>query len=208
MGEPAPAYALLRCPPDRIRCACSEHDDDEQGGNGDRVGPARPEVHPSIVIARAMARGHPIARAIARRRRRSFLWERRRSRRISMFAPPICRRRWRNNAFPFRQIRRRRRQPSEHRRERSEQSNRARRAREAPKKVGGCRPSRYAKRAPVDQHPPGSRPQPSHSKRDRLESPSTAGLAPKGRLTYLEHCGKCATTNSRRTMSDSLRRPT
>jgi hypothetical protein len=33
-----------------------------------------------------------------------------------MFAP-ICRRRWRNNAFPFRQIRRRRRQPSERRRE-------------------------------------------------------------------------------------------
>jgi hypothetical protein len=32
-----------------------------------------------------------------------------------------------------------------------------------PKKVGGCRPSRYAKRAPVDQHPPGSRPQPSHA---------------------------------------------
>src|SRR5829696_9448075 len=45
---------------------------------------------------------------------------------FSMFAPPIWRRRWRNNAFPFRQIRRRRRQPSEHRRERSEQSNRAR----------------------------------------------------------------------------------
>jgi hypothetical protein len=84
----------------------------------------------------------------------------------------------------------------------------ARRAREAPKKVGGCRPSRYAKRAPVDQHPPGSRPQPSHTKRDRLESPSTAGLAPKGRLTYLEQCGKWATTNNRRTMSDSLRRPT
>jgi hypothetical protein len=35
-----------------------------------------------------------------------------------MFAPPICRRRWRNNAFPFRQIRRRRRQPSERRCER------------------------------------------------------------------------------------------
>jgi hypothetical protein len=30
---------------------------------------------------------------------------------FSMFAPPICRRRWRNNAFPFHQIRRRRRQP-------------------------------------------------------------------------------------------------
>jgi len=29
----------------------------------------------------------------------------------AMFAPPICRRRWRNNAFPFHQIRRRRRQP-------------------------------------------------------------------------------------------------
>jgi hypothetical protein len=43
-----------------------------------------------------------------------------------MFAPPICRRRWRNNAFPFWQLRRRRRQPSEHRRERSEQSNTAR----------------------------------------------------------------------------------
>ena len=40
----------------------------------------------------------------------------------SMFAPPICRRRWRDNAFPFRQIRRRRRQPSEHRSEQSEQS--------------------------------------------------------------------------------------
>jgi hypothetical protein len=37
---------------------------------------------------------------------------------LSMFAPPVCRRRWRNNAFPFRQLRRRRRQPSEHRRER------------------------------------------------------------------------------------------
>jgi hypothetical protein len=43
-----------------------------------------------------------------------------------MFAPPICRRRWRNSAFPFRQLRRRRRQPSEHRSERSEQSNTAR----------------------------------------------------------------------------------
>ena len=43
-----------------------------------------------------------------------------------MFAPPICRRRWRDNAFPFRQIRRRRRQPSEHPSERSEQSNTAR----------------------------------------------------------------------------------
>jgi hypothetical protein len=38
----------------------------------------------------------------------------------------VCRRRWRNNAFPFRQLRQRRRQPSEHRSERSEQSNRAR----------------------------------------------------------------------------------
>jgi hypothetical protein len=49
---------------------------------------------------------------------------------------------------------------------------------------------------------------PLTGKRDRLESPSTAGLAPKGRLTYLEQCGKWATTNNRRTMSDSLRRPT
>jgi hypothetical protein len=38
----------------------------------------------------------------------------------------VCRRRWRNNAFPFRQLRRRRRQPSEHRSERSEQSKQAR----------------------------------------------------------------------------------
>ena len=30
----------------------------------------------------------------------------------------VCRRRWRNNAFPFRQVRRRWRQPGEHRRER------------------------------------------------------------------------------------------
>jgi hypothetical protein len=43
-----------------------------------------------------------------------------------MFAPPICRRRWRNNAFPFRHLRRRRRQPSEHRSERKRASNRAR----------------------------------------------------------------------------------
>ena len=54
---------------------------------------------------------------------------------FSMFAPPICRRRWRNNAFPFRQLRRRRRQPSEHRSERSEQSNRARCASSA--NIGG-----------------------------------------------------------------------
>jgi hypothetical protein len=40
---------------------------------------------------------------------------------FSMFAPPICRRSWRNNAFPFRQLRRRRRQPGEYRSERSEQ---------------------------------------------------------------------------------------
>jgi hypothetical protein len=45
-----------------------------------------------------------------------------------MLAPPFWRRRWRNDAFPFRQIRRRRRQPSEHRRERSEQSNSGRRS--------------------------------------------------------------------------------
>ena len=58
--------------------------------------------------------------AVLRRneQRRSFLCERRRSRRIPRFAPPICRRRWRNNAFPLRQLRRRRRQPSEHRSER------------------------------------------------------------------------------------------
>jgi hypothetical protein len=49
---------------------------------------------------------------------------------------------------------------------------------------------------------------PFHRKRGRLESPSTADLAPKGRLTYLEHCGKCATTNSRRTMSGLLKPPT
>ena len=64
-----------------------------------------------------------------------FLCERRRRRRsspsrlrlphLAMFAPPICRRRWRDNAFPFRQTRRRRRQLSEHRSERSEQSNTA-----------------------------------------------------------------------------------
>jgi hypothetical protein len=48
---------------------------------------------------------------------------------FAMFAPPICKRRWRNNAFPFRQIRRRRRQPSEHRSEPSEQSKRARSSR-------------------------------------------------------------------------------
>ncbi len=48
---------------------------------------------------------------------------------FSMFAPPICRKRWPNNAFPFRQLGRRRRQPSEHRSERSEQSDRARCAR-------------------------------------------------------------------------------
>jgi hypothetical protein len=51
-----------------------------------------------------------------------------------MFAPPICRRRWRNNAFPFRQLRRRRRQPSEHRSERSEPSNTARCASSSQKK--------------------------------------------------------------------------
>jgi hypothetical protein len=47
---------------------------------------------------------------------------------FAMFAPPICRRSWRNDAFPFRELRRRRRPPSEHRSERSEQSNRARSA--------------------------------------------------------------------------------
>ena len=52
---------------------------------------------------------------------------------FSMFAPPIWRRRWRNNAFPFRQIRRRRRQPSENRA--SGASNQTERdARAAPKK--------------------------------------------------------------------------
>jgi hypothetical protein len=40
---------------------------------------------------------------------------------FAMFAPPICRRSWRNNAFPFRQLRPRRLQPGEHRSERSEQ---------------------------------------------------------------------------------------
>ena len=37
----------------------------------------------------------------------------------AMFAPPGCRRRWRHNAFPFRQVRRRRRQQSGHRSERA-----------------------------------------------------------------------------------------
>src|SRR5829696_8291708 len=41
----------------------------------------------------------------------------------------------RKSAFPFRQLRRRRRQPSEHRSERSEQSNKPRYARAAPKKI-------------------------------------------------------------------------
>ena len=65
-----------------------------------------------------------------------FVPERRRSRRPSaiapaMFAPPICRRSdgGTDDFLTFRQIRRRRRHPSEHRRERSEQSNTARSAR-------------------------------------------------------------------------------
>ena len=48
-----------------------------------------------------------------------------------MFVPPVCRRRWRNIALPFRQLRLRRRQSSEHRRERSAQSDTARDARAA-----------------------------------------------------------------------------
>ena len=52
-----------------------------------------------------------------------------------MFAPPICRRSSRNNAFLFRQLRRRRRQHSEHRSERSEQSDTARCASSAKKGV-------------------------------------------------------------------------
>jgi hypothetical protein len=45
-----------------------------------------------------------------------------------MFAPPICRRRWRNNAFPFRQVRRRRRHPANIAASGSEQSSTARSA--------------------------------------------------------------------------------
>jgi hypothetical protein len=52
---------------------------------------------------------------------------------FSMFAPPICRRRWRNNAFRFRQIRRRRRQQANIAASGSEQANAAR-LREQPSK--------------------------------------------------------------------------
>ena len=84
----------------------------------------------------------------------------------------------------------------------------ARRARQAPTKLEGAGHPATPSGPPFDQHPPGSRPQPLHRKRGSAGIPSTAGLAPKGRLTYLEHCGKCATTNSRRTMSGSLKTPT
>lgn len=50
---------------------------------------------------------------------------------------------WRNNASPFRQLRRRRRHPSEHRRERSEQSNTARDARAARARIEGCTPTSW-----------------------------------------------------------------
>ena len=53
-----------------------------------------------------------------------------------MFAPPICRRRWRNNAFPFRELRRRRRQPSEYRSELQRAIEIARDARGAQKSAG------------------------------------------------------------------------
>jgi len=148
MGEPAPAYALLRCPPDGIRCSCSEHDDDEQGGNSYRIGPTSPEIHwsefrpsQSDCERRKIARPRSCASSVG-------------------VAPltiggAMSKARYptadaRQTTFALCKERLRRQLP-------------ARRAREAPKKVGGCRPSRYAKRAPVDQHPPGSRPQPSHA---------------------------------------------
>ena len=37
-------------------------------------------------------------------------------------------------------------------------------------------------------------------------NPPSTGLAPKDRLTYLEHCGNFATTNSRRTIGDARNR--
>jgi hypothetical protein len=66
--------------------------------------------------------------------------------------------------------------------------------------IGGCQPPATPSGPPLTntlQLHATTLPQ----KWDRLESPPTAGLAPKGHLTYLEHCGNCATTNSRRTMS-------
>jgi hypothetical protein len=42
---------------------------------------------------------------------------------------------------------------------------------------------------------------------DRAGNPPSSGLAPKDRLTYLEHCGNCATTNSTRTIGFALNRP-
>ncbi len=43
--------------------------------------------------------------------------------------------------------------------------------REKRPKIGGCQSSRYAKRAPVDQHPPGSKPQPLHKEWIGWKSP-------------------------------------
>jgi hypothetical protein len=89
-----------------------------------------------------------------------------------MFAPPIsqqksrersehqpqrravCRRRSRNNAFPFPQLRRRRRQLSEHRRERSEESNKARCASSSEiglVDIGGLIPRMHSR--PVEEVP-------------------------------------------------------
>jgi hypothetical protein len=138
---------------------------DEDGGN-QRTSPRAERAIEQSAIARAL-QARLRASGIARRRTEEERAEAFFPLRVtttaadsSMFAPPICRRSLTEQRFPFRQLRRRRRQPSEHRRERSEQSNRARLREQSRSKVGGCRPSRYAKRAPVDQHPPGSKPHP------------------------------------------------
>jgi hypothetical protein len=75
----------------------------------------------------------------------------------------------------------------------------ARPARETPKKeMEGVSQPATPSGPPSDQHPPGSKPQPIRN--GSAGNPPSSGLAPKDRLTYLEHCGNRATTNSRRTI--------
>jgi hypothetical protein len=99
------------------------------------------------------------SRAAARRRReqrRSFLCEPRRRRRILDVRAADLQEEMAEHAFPFRQLRRRRRHPSEHRCERSEQSDRAR-LREQQAQTKGCEqwpktsvgPSKYELQGPT-----------------------------------------------------------
>ena len=73
--------------------------------------------------------------------------------------------------------------------------------REQSQKIGGCGQPATPRGPPIDQHPPRSTPLTRPSQRREIDwIPPKPVYPPQTCLTYLEQCGRYATTNSRRTI--------